>query len=346
MITLGFSESQSSRPADADQALRAKDEPQVDRGSLADEANAVLMALLPWGISVLFHVGLVLVAVFAIWTTVNQIDDQEVIVPMIRLSTTPGAPLQMRTEQRMSKRTPTSRRIIKPTRNSSQQATLSATVNTETSLIGVAGVSSKATPFNSSVANAAEFKTSFMGTGGNARRIVFLIDASGSLIDTLPFVIEELKKSIQQLNEKQMISVIFFRGDQVIEVPPAGFKPATLETKQRIVSWIDPRNHNIIPQGKSNPVPALERAMKYRPQLIFLLSDNITGEGAYAVDQRKLLTAINQANTTGTKINTIQFLYPDPLARLGLPGTMELIAKNSGGVYKFLNQDELKIKIR
>ena len=102
MITLGFSESQSSRPADADQALRAKDEPQVDRGSLADEANAVLMALLPWGISVLFHVGLVLVAVFAIWTTVNQIDDQEVIVPMIRLSATPGAPLQMRTEQRMS----------------------------------------------------------------------------------------------------------------------------------------------------------------------------------------------------------------------------------------------------
>lgn len=358
MTMLGFADPQARPPVPPPESTPASPPEPVDpppqqppepphgdeRASVGDEVNTVLMALLPWGISFLFHAGLVLLAVFALWSTVAQDAEEEVIVPLVRLSATPGAPLQVRTEQRVRQQTSSSRRVIQPTQTASQQNTLNTRVNTETALIGVAGMSGKSSPFGTTISSGAEFKTTFIGSGGNARKIAFLIDASGSLIDTLPFVITELKKTINQLSEKQQFTVIFFQGDQVIEVPPPGFKDATGEAKQKVVDWIDLSNHNITPRGSSNPVPALERAMRYKPQLIFLLSDNITGRDQYAVDQRRLLAAIEKANTAGTKINTLQFLYPDPLAKIGLKGTMELIAQDSGGVYKFVDGRELGLQ--
>ena len=41
----------------------------------------------------------------------------------------------------------------------------------------------------------------------NIKKVAFLIDASGSLIDTLPFVIMELKKSIHSLHPKQTLGI-------------------------------------------------------------------------------------------------------------------------------------------
>ena len=325
--------------------------PQDDeRASAGEEMNAVLMGLLPWAVSILLHLGLVVLALFALWSTYQIEKDEEVIVPSVVLNETPGAPLQQRTTERTQQERQSRKRVVKQQSQSQSQQSLDSTVDTETALIGATGMSgSSASPFQSSVASGAEFNVKFMGNrGGNARKIAFLIDASGSLIDTLPFVIDELKNSINKLNEKQRFTVIFFQGNQVIEVPPPGFKRGSGDMKQKVINWIDLSNHNIIPQGKSNPVPALRRAMRYQPQLVFLLSDNITGSGAYAVDQRELLKAIEQANTASTKICTIQFLYPDPLSQLGLDGTMKLIAKENGGIdgYKFVSDEELGLIVR
>ena len=318
-----------------------------ERASAGEEVNAVLMGLLPWVISLLLHLGLVVLALFALWSTIEREQEEEVIVPMVELSETPGAPLQVQQQERVQEQS-SKQRVVKNQQSQSEsqsQLSTNADVNTETALVGAAGASgqsSSSSPFNTSISSGAEFRTSFMGNrGGNARKIAFLIDASGSLIDTLPFVIDELKKSINKLSEKQRFTVIFFQGNQPIEVPPPGFKKATGDIKQKVIQWIDLSNHNIVPGGKSNPVPALELAMRYQPQLVFLLSDNITGSGAYAVDQRKLLNAIEKANTGGTKICTIQFIYEDPLKELGLDGTMELIAEQSGGNYEFVGNDEL-----
>jgi len=346
-VMFHLAEPQPPRPEDADPpaAPTAGGEPADERASAGEEVNAVLMGLLPWAISILLHLGLVVLALFALWSTYQIEKDEEVIVPSVVLNETPGAPVQQRTTEKRVQERQTRKRVVKKQSQSESQQSLDSKADTETALIGATGMSGgSASPFQTSVASGAEFKVQFMGNrGGNARRIAFLIDASGSLIDTLPFVIEELKNSINKLNEKQRFTVIFFQGNQVIEVPPPGFKRATGETKQQVISWIDLSNHNIIPQGKSNPVPALERALRYRPQLIFLLSDNITGSGAYAVDQRRLLNEIEQANKANTKICTIQFLYPDPLSQLGLPGTMELIAEENGGEdgYTFVSDEEL-----
>ena len=54
--------------------------------------------------------------------------------------------------------------------------------------------------------------------GVQARRVVFVVDASGSLIDTLAFVIRDLKRAVGSLNERQMFTVIFFQGSYQVSV--------------------------------------------------------------------------------------------------------------------------------
>ncbi len=110
------------------------------------------------------------------------------------------------------------------------------------------------------------FRATFGGTGGNARKLVYLVDASGSLIDTLPFVIRELQRSIGQLSDKQAFTVIFFQGDDAIEVPPFGLKRATADAKQAVIQWVDPKAGNITPMNQSNPVKAIREKSGSRYQ--------------------------------------------------------------------------------
>lgn len=329
-----------AQPQPLDATIPERDE--HEEGAVREEVQTALINVLPWGISAVFHAALVLLAIFVVWTTIINVPDEEVIVPLVSLSPTPGAPeVQMRQEE--VKERVTERRTVQKT-PTQQTNPLTSKVEVKVPIIGVSGAAAaKAAPFGTTLDAAAAFETEVFGLGGNARRIVFVIDATGSLIDTFPFVIAELKRTIQELNERQAFTVVFFTGEQVVEVPPPGLQPATAEMKSRAIEWIDPSSHNVVPAGKSNPVAAIQRALRYKPELIFLLSDNITGRGRYEIEQQDLLNEIKRANASNTKINTIQFIYPDPLEQVGLKGTMELIADQSGGLYKFISARELNL---
>ncbi len=339
---LGFAEQPTNPPTgEVDMDTSSYDE-DVTVGS---EVNAVVMVLLPWSIAVLMHVGIVLLALFVTWSTITQVDDEEIIIPSARLSATPGAPLTMKTTtKQLTRKTSSTSRSLSRSKSQSQ-STLTSPTSSQTSLVGLAGAapSAKSNPFGKVIRPAGDFSASMYGTGGNAKKLAYLIDASGSLIDTLQFVMLELKRSINELKEAQSFTVIFFQGDDAVEVPPRGLKKATNENKMKVVRWIDPRAGNIVAAGQSNPVSALKLALRYKPQLMFILSDNITGEGRYEVDQRRLIYEIAQANTAGTKINTIQFLYKDKIAEFS-KATLEIIADQSGGQYKFLDARELGIQ--
>ncbi|MEZ6193347.1 MAG: VWA domain-containing protein [Phycisphaerales bacterium] len=300
-----------------------------------------LTTLLPWGVSFLLHAGLVLLALFVVWSTVMLTSDEKIIIPTARLSATPGAPLQIKETPRL-KADPVARRTVSPLRNKQPVQMLTQPVS-DASLVGVLGSSGDANPFEATLSGGGELRAQFLGSGGNARRIAFVIDASGSLIDNFPFVIQELRRSITQLSGRQQFTVIFYQGDQVIEVPPLGIdaKRATAAIKQQVMEWLADDQYNVTPKGTTNPVKALRRAFQYEPQLVFLLSDAITGQGQYEIDQRQLLNEIEKANRSGTKINTIQFIQEDPLVKAGLAPTMKLIADQSGGVYKYVPESEL-----
>lgn len=312
-------------------------------GGEVQQPEDAVTRLIPWGVSFLLHAGLVLLALFVVWSTVILMDDEQIIIPTARLSSTPGAPLQIKQTPRL-KADPIARRTVSPLRKQTPVQMLTQP-RSDATLVGVLGSSGDANPFESTIAGSGELRAQFLGSGGNARRIAFVIDASGSLIDNFPFVISELKRSISQLSGRQYFTVIFYQGKDVIEVPPFGIdaKRATPAIKQQVNDWLSVDRYNITPKGTTNPVRALRQAFLYEPQLVFLLSDAITGQGQYEIDQRKLLAEIEQANRSGTKINALQFLQEDPLVKAGLTGTMKLVAEQSGGVYKYVSKEDLNI---
>lgn len=187
----------------------------------------------------------------------------------------------------------------------------------------------------------AEAGATFVGLSAtNAQRIVYVIDGSGSLIASLQVVVQELARSLDGLTPRQSFSIIFFQQNRALVVPPGRLLPAEQGEKHRALEWI---NQHVIPSGNSNPLPALELALGLEPDVIFLLSDNITGAGQYEVDQRDLLATLERLNPADERgrrpvqINCIQFLDPDPL------DTLARIAATHGGPrgYKFLDRAEL-----
>ena len=305
------------------------------------EARQTLAAILPWSVSLLIHVLIVLLALLIPWLAQMRYADEESIIPDAYLSRTPTVPLQMRAtkarlEARTTRRTLSSRNVVSPAQSR---------VDQQNRLIGTLGAAAgSGSPFDMGIVGQQQVGVEFFGTGGNAYKIVYVIDASGSLTDTLAFVLNELIRSINQLNEQQSFTVIFYQGDNVKEIPPIGMRPAVAKYRQQVIKWITPEEGNIIPMLSSDPRKAIKRALLYRPDLLFLLSDDITGHGRYEIDQRQLLRAIKQGNKHNTKINTIQFIYPDPLEKIGFEPTMKLIATTSGGIYKFLDGRELGIE--
>ncbi len=325
----------------ADEPPVFTDVPDVRRQTVADEVNATLNLLLPWGISLLLHAGAVLVAVFAVWTVVAATTDEEDVVPVLELSPTPEAPLLQEAQVQIVQAAQTPAPVPTPT----PQPDPAETIDLSPQLVGLAGPAT--TPFGATMAGP-QLQSSFMGSrGGNARNIAFLIDCSGSLVDTLPFVLDELKSSIRKLSEQQRFTIVFygnFEGREFVEVPPGRLRPATAAHKKEVIEWIDIDSKNVFALGSGNPIPALNKVLSYSPQLVYLLSDNILGEGAYQIDQDRLLRAIQQTNNESTKINTIQFLYPDPFMEAGRKGTLELIAEQSGGKYRFVSPRELGLE--
>ena len=328
-----------SAEADAPRDAAAEKQPR-ERAAAAGGTESVLEAVLPWLTSLLLHLGIVLLAFFMVWSYLAIEEEEEPIIPIARLSDTPGGQLEQ--SQSLQMQAAQNQRRVQTESVSTEDALdqLNANTQSDLELVGLSsGGSGKLAPFGATTGGDEGVEAKFYGAGGNATKIIYIVDASGSLIDTLPFVIREIKRSIGELSARQRFTVIFFQGGTAIEVPPRGWKQATPEMKERVADWITLSEGNIIPRGSTNPVSALELAMRYRPELVFILSDNITGRGRYEVDRGRLLAMLDEANPEGRiKINTIQFLYPDPL------NTLQKIAEQHGGVYRFIQESDLGLQ--
>ncbi|MDX1564192.1 MAG: VWA domain-containing protein [Phycisphaeraceae bacterium] len=318
-----------------------------------DEVETLVATLMPWLVSILMHAALLLLAVFIVWSTASVIEEVERPVVEGRLTDNPRQPLRMMRREISKPTTPGSdvktlrdadpadQQSYKPLIGTAGGSGGAATINTPGG-----GTAGKSSPFGTDPSGGPDFGVEMFGQkfgeqGGNVRRVVYVVDASGSLIDTLPLVIKELKRSIAELSHEQAFSVIFFRGDEYLEVPPPGMRDATNEYKRQVNQWLSPGADGLVPAGGGSPVEAIEQALQYRPDVMYLLSDNITGRGRYSIDQKKLIEKIEAANKRGTKIGAIQFVYDDPLARYGLPRTLELIARRSGGKFTFVRGTDL-----
>lgn len=331
----------SSPPASPPPAADDREADLARLGAESDTERAV-KRIVPWIISIALHLGLVLMASLLTWTVVMlQRDEEPVRIvadfnamqydPVVRLDT----PQTEQAEQVVQDRVETE--------------SLTDQIDDQLGL-EIDPISLLAGPSEGELARFAPEPTgataTFVGLSStNARRIVYVIDASGSMLRSLPIVLEELARSLDGLGPRQEFSIIFFQRNEALMVPPrTQLVPATVTQKMRVLAWIDER---VIPEGRSNPLEAIELALSFRPDVVFLLSVNITGAEEYEIDQADLLALLDELNprdpATGrrrTQINCVQFLDPDPL------GTLEKIAAEHGGErgYKFLDREELGLR--
>jgi len=157
-----------------------------------------------------------------------------------------------------------------------------------------------------------------------AQKIVYVVDRSGSMTDSIDYVKFELKRSIGELGEDSEFHVIFYSSGPPVEMPTRRLVPATERNKELAFQFID----GIIAQGETDPSKALDRAFAVGPELVYLLTD---GEFDKAIVDRVDRLNVGDSVT----VHTIGFLY-----RTG-ENVLKEIAKNNSGNYKFVSEADL-----
>lgn len=177
----------------------------------------------------------------------------------------------------------------------------------------------------------------FAGLGtSNVESVIYVVDTSGPMVSSLPFVIAELERSVSRLSPAQRFNVVAFRSIDALgnDAGYERFVPrlvhATPEAKRRLSQWLA----DLRPGGRSNPLDGLRAAIAMQPQAVFLLSRSIERSGG-AVWQHGLEQTLDEldrlnprSRRTGQRpiaIKTIQFLDEDPT------GILQAIAEHHGG---------------
>jgi hypothetical protein len=316
------------------------------------QTERTVKRVVPWIISLAIHAGVILLAFFITWTVTHlpKNDDAVLVVADFNAMNFESA-AGLNTDS-TDQGSASSLHDVLPSPDPQPSVTdqLRDAGNDPLRLIAEAGQAGHSGDNASAVLSSAAFAMQGTGnsatfggvTGSNARKIVYVIDASGSMVPYLQIVIDELTRSLSNLSTRQSFAVMFFQGNNVVEVPPADhFTPATDQDRVAAIKWI---KANVIPSSGTNPMVAIEKALSLKPDVVFLLSQDITGYGQFEVDQNDLLTLLNKlnpidpaTNRRATQINCIQFIDQDRL------DTMRKIAEIHGGAkgYKFLSRQEL-----
>lgn len=156
------------------------------------------------------------------------------------------------------------------------------------------------------------------------RSIVYVVDRSGSMMDTFGSVRAELRRSIGALRRSQKFHVIFYNSLDPVENPPMKPVSAIDANKRAFYEFLE----TITPSGGTRPERALRQALALEPDLIYFLSD-----GVFEPEVAERLKEWNRGGRT--KIYTIAYL--DPQGR----HLLESIARQHGGEFRFVSEHDI-----
>ncbi len=304
----------------------------------------------PWLVSLFVHLGVIIVALLVVWATLRTPADPPAGYVITGIDGLPQ-PVSLDAEVKLE-RTPEQTRSAPAARTPQSRPISETPPKLPSDLIGITGSDAIGSPIGLAPAVGTDGRMFDLPPGGGptgapARSIVYIIDASGSLIDTMPFVIEELKRSIRGLNPEQRFTVIFFQNGQPVEVPVPhrGLKQADDDTRRAVAQWIDMSAGNVLPGGKTHATEAIRIALAYRPDVAYILSDDILG-GRSGPTPEQLLADVRKYNVASTRVNTIQFFYPDPLEAVGREPVLRQIATETRGQYRFVRPQDIEVDNR
>lgn len=169
-----------------------------------------------------------------------------------------------------------------------------------------------------------------VGEGQSAKSVVYVMDRSGSMGDTFPALQKELMRAIGSLGADQQFNVIWFSDGRPSELFER-LRWATADNKRDAFDAIK----SVVPRGQTEPVEAARRALQYKPDVMYLLSD-----GDFGDQNPKLLNTIARTNREGhTTIHTILFANDsmDEGERI-----LRRIAETNRGTYKHVSDREAR----
>lgn len=191
----------------------------------------------------------------------------------------------------------------------------------------------------------------FAGMGAIlAPSVVYVVDGSGPMVSSLPLVMDELRRSLRDLDPSQTFNVIIFRDRSTTGTPSRyeEFAPELVPATREQITRASRFLAGIQAEGASNPSDGLRRALSHRPAVVFLLARSIRrsgeraqwGEGLDAIlaELNRLNPADPRTGARPVQIKTLQFLEEDP------SGTMQAIGEIHGGDdgYRVLTLDEIQ----
>jgi hypothetical protein len=162
----------------------------------------------------------------------------------------------------------------------------------------------------------------------NAKRIVFVLDATGSMMASFDSLRVQLRKALQNLQVSQSFGIVFINEHNPAPLAPA-LLYATPENKRKGIAYAEA----MAPRGGTDPLPAFKRAFELRPQLIYFLIDPTDFPDRAAV----LDLVRTQAGDGRVKLNIIAFQGHDAENERFLKD----LANTTGGVYRFITAREL-----
>jgi len=186
---------------------------------------------------------------------------------------------------------------------------------------------------------------SFAGlVSGNATKVAYVVDASGSMVGRFPAIVDEVERSLARLEPTQSFAIVCFRRDGAAS-PGGGvtLRPASRAARADAVRWL---REEVVPSGRSSPVEALALALRSGADCVFLLSSTHTGPASHELDRDSMLALLERLNprdaASGRRratIQCIQFLEPDP------GGTLEAVAAEhfGPGGYRFIPRSETSL---
>lgn len=171
-------------------------------------------------------------------------------------------------------------------------------------------------------------KSTFVGVSGYAKKIVYVLDATGSMSSAFDSLKVQLRAAVSGLRPPQSFNIIFINDKNPPPLAPA-LLFTTPENKRKADDYVD----TFAARGGTEPLPALEKAFAMQPDMIFLLIDP-----SDFPDKPKILEMVNKQNAKAKiKLNIIAFEGKDPENEKFLKD----LAAQSGGVYKYVNQQDL-----
>ena len=267
-----------------------------------------------WAISILIHVGVLLIASLITWSIVRTPDDRPIVV-----LSNPDATPTMEAVSMLTAETPEPAPAGGSTSTSAREPVEAADL--ASLLVSADDLLSMSTTLDT-ITGAGELPgISFGGVAAPAAtRIVFVVDASGSMIGAFPAVVQQIERTLRQLEPGQSFSIVLFREGEMLELPGRGgrLRPATPRAIDEAVGWMGDRT----PRGRSDPSAALRRAFNLDPEVVYLVSTDITGAGAYEIDRDQLFSLLDELNPADSNdrrraiIRCIQLLEEDSLETL------------------------------